>query len=85
MNFAIVGAVQCVPIVWIVVYPSPMQTPEVDIALPEGGLKLHDPATIQASFKNPLGKKLTNGKFFLHGDGIVADTSTDVGYGSTAC
>jgi len=54
------------------------QTPDIIITLPSEGLKLHQEATIQVAFKNPLSKRLTNGKFYLHGEGFVTDMTADI-------
>ena len=59
--------------------PSPPQTPDILITLPSKGLKLYEEATIKVAFKNPLGKRLTNGKFSLHGEGYVQDVTVDIG------
>ena len=60
-------------------YPSfPPQTPDILITLPSKGLKLYEEATIKVAFKNPLGKRLTNGKFSLHGEGYVQDATVDL-------
>lgn len=55
-----------------------LQTPDITIALPAGGLRLYQPATIHVSFKNPLNKTLQNGKFVLLGESYVQDTSAYV-------
>ncbi len=57
---------------------SSIQTPDIDIVLPEGGLKLYQQATIKMSFMNPLGKRLTGGRFALSGEGRVQDVTTDI-------
>lgn len=57
---------------------SCMQTPDIAITLPEGGLKLYQPAEIKVSFTNPLSKTLTGGKFTLNGDGYVQDVHFDM-------
>lgn len=54
------------------------KTPDVSVKLPEGGLKLYQPATIKVSFTNPLAMVLTGGKFVLHGEGFVQDVTVDV-------
>ena len=58
---------------------SHRQTPDILITLPAKGLKLYEEATIKVAFKNPLGKRLTNGTFSLHGEGYVQDTTVDIG------
>ena len=54
------------------------QTPDITITLPEGGLKLYQPATINVSFTNPLSRRLSGGKFSLHGEGYLNDVSVEV-------
>ena len=56
-----------------------LQTPEIAITLPPEGLQLHQAATIQVEFKNPLGKKLTHGTFSLHGEGFLQDATVEAG------
>ncbi len=48
------------------------------MVLPEGGLKLYQPAEITVSFTNPLDKALTGGKFVLSGGGYVQDVSVHI-------
>lgn len=55
-----------------------MQTPDITVKIPEGGLKLYQPATIQVSFTNPLRTTLTGGKFVLHGEGFVQDATLEI-------
>ena len=55
-----------------------VQTPDVTVKVPEGGLKLYQPATIQVSFTNPLRTTLTGGKFVLHGEGFVQDATLEI-------
>ena len=57
----------------------PLSSPDILITLPSKGLKLYEEATIKVAFKNPLGKRLTNGTFSLHGEGYVQDTTVDIG------
>ena len=47
---------------------------------PSKGLKLYEEAMIKVAFKNPLGKRLTNSKFSLHGEGYVQDVTVDIGW-----
>ena len=57
--------------------PSPPQTADILITLPSKGLKLYEEAMIKVAFKNPLGKRLTNGKFSLYREGYVQDATVD--------
>lgn len=56
----------------------PLQTPDIAIALPEGGLQLYQSAVVGVSFTNPLQRTLMGGMFVLKGDGFVQDVSVDV-------
>ena len=56
----------------------PLQTPDITISLPAGGLKLYQPATLDVSFRNPLDRALRNGRFQLLGEGHVQEASVDV-------
>lgn len=55
-----------------------LQTPDVAVTLPSGGLKLYQPATIHVSFTNPLRTMLTGGKFVLHGEGFVQGATMEI-------
>lgn len=56
----------------------PKQTPAIAITLPESGLRLHQPCTIRAHFKNPLAKRLTNGRFIVLSGGYLQNATVDM-------
>ena len=58
--------------------PPSLQTPDIALTIPRGGLKLYHPVEIGVEFVNPLRRSLTGGKFVLSGDGFVQDTTVNV-------